>query len=373
MFDVVVIGAGQAGLAAAYHLRRRGLRPGIDFLALDANTGPGGAWRHRWDSLTFDAAHAIHDLPGLPLGTPDPAEPASAVVSRYYGEYEQEFGLQVLRPFTVTSVSSPDGPGGALLVAGHGDDGDRGWRTRLVISGTGTWDKPYWPYYPGRELFLGRQLHTHDFRSAEEFAGQHVIVVGGGTSAAQFLLQLHDAGAATTWATRRPPLFTERSFGAEWGRDVERRVGERTAAGLPPLSVVSATGLPLTEQYRAGIDAGVLVSHGMFDRITPEGVHYPDGTEVRADVILWATGFRASLDHLAPLRLREPGGGIRMDGIAVARDPRVLLVGYGPSASTLGATRAGRAAALAALARLREAAGPGAAGTAGAGAARASR
>jgi NAD(P)H-nitrite reductase large subunit len=90
----------------------------------------------------------------------------------------------------------------------------------------------------------------------------------------------------------------------------------------------------------------------MFTAIDEDGVHFEDGSFVRADVIVWATGFRSSLDHLAALRLREPGGGIRMEGTTVVRDPRVQLVGYGPSASTLGATRAGRAAALAAVAHL---------------------
>ncbi|NUP34882.1 MAG: pyridine nucleotide-disulfide oxidoreductase, partial [Streptomycetaceae bacterium] len=63
-----------------------------------------------------------------------------------------------------------------------------------------------------------------------------------------------------------------------------------------------------------------------------------------ADVILWATGFRAAVEHLAPLRLREPGGGIRVEGTRAVADPRIHLVGYGPSASTIGANRAGRAA-----------------------------
>ena len=70
--------------------------------------------------------------------------------------------------------------------------------------------------------------------------------------------------------------------------------------------------------------------------------------EIRADVILWCTGFRSSLDHLAPLMLREPGGGITMIGrlaTQAAKDPRVHLVGYGSSASTIGANRAGAAAA----------------------------
>jgi cation diffusion facilitator CzcD-associated flavoprotein CzcO len=82
----------------------------------------------------------------------------------------------------------------------------------------------------------------------------------------------------------------------------------------------------------------------MFDRITPDGVAWDDGRHVDADVILWATGFRPAIDHLAPLRLRGPGGGIRMEGTHAAADPRVHLVGYGPSASTIGANRAGRAA-----------------------------
>src|SRR3954453_6398700 len=86
----------------------------------------------------------------------------------------------------------------------------------------------------------------------------------------------------------------------------------------------------------------------IFGEIVEDGVRWPDGTVVRADVILWCTGFRSALDHLAPLQVREPDGGIGMTGrlaTQVARDPRVHLVGYGPSASTIGANRAGAAAA----------------------------
>ena len=94
---VVVIGAGQAGLSAAHHLRRRGLVPEEDFVVLDANPGPGGAWRHRWPSLTFGGAHGIHDLPGLPLGVPDPAEPAfTAVLEAFYGGEADERTEQLL-------------------------------------------------------------------------------------------------------------------------------------------------------------------------------------------------------------------------------------------------------------------------------------
>ena len=79
------------------------------------------------------------------------------------------------------------------------------------------------------------------------------------------------------------------------------------------------------------------------------------------DVILWATGFRPAVGHLAPLRLRSPEGGIQLDvggavqsAVTAVRDPRVQLVGYGPSASTIGANRAGRAAAIAVARSLAE-------------------
>lgn len=114
--------------------------------------------------------------------------------------------------------------------------------------------------------------------------------------------------------------------------------------GRPPASVVSVTGLAMTPAVAAARERGALRRLPMFDRITPDGVEWDDGRFVRADAILWCTGFRAALDHLAPLHLREPGGGIRMVGTRVAKEPRLHLVGYGPSASTIGANRAGRTA-----------------------------
>jgi len=119
-------------------------------------------------------------------------------------------------------------------------------------------------------------------------------------------------------------------------------------AGLPPRAVVSVTGLPVNERVEAMRARGALNRQPMFETITPTGVRWADGRELAVDVILWCTGFRSSLDHLAPLLLREPGGGITMTGrlaTEVAREPRVHLVGYGPSASTVGANRAGAAAA----------------------------
>ncbi|MFJ4126283.1 NAD(P)-binding domain-containing protein [[Kitasatospora] papulosa] len=337
--DVVVIGAGQAGLSAAYHLRRLGLLPGENFVVLDHAPRPGGAWQFRWPSLTYGKVHGMHSLPGMELTGADDDRPSSEVIGAYFEAYERRFDLQVHRPVEVSAVR--EGQEGRLLV----ETSEGTYASRALISATGTWDRPFWPRYPGQETFKGRQLHTADYPGPEEFAGLKVVVVGGGASGTQHLMEIAEVAAETYWVTRRPPVFREGPFGMEQGRAAVAMVEERVRRGLPPQSVVSVTGLPLNDAVRRAREQGVLDRLPMFERITPDGVAWADGRSVEADVILWATGFRAAVDHLAALRLREPGGGIRVEDTRAVRDGRVHLVGYGPSASTIGANRAGRAAA----------------------------
>ncbi|CAL9589221.1 putative oxidoreductase CzcO [Streptomyces sp. enrichment culture] len=336
--EVVVVGGGQAGLSAAFHLRRTGWEPERDFVVLDRSPGPGGAWQFRWPSLTYGRVHGMHSLPGMELTGADPARPSAEVVSEYFAAYERAFGLRVRRPVDVRAVR--EGDRGRLLVETSAGT----WAARALINATGTWDRPFWPRHPGQETFRGRQLHTAQYTGPQEFAGRRVVVVGGGASGTQHLLEIAPYAAATTWVTRRPPVFREGPFDENAGRAAVALVEERVRRGLPPKSVVSVTGLPLNDAIRRGIADGVLDRRPLFERITPDGVEWADGRRVAADVILWATGFRAALGHLAPLRLREPGGGIRVEGTRAVADPRIHLVGYGPSASTVGANRAGRAA-----------------------------
>jgi thioredoxin reductase len=342
--DILVIGAGQAGLSSAYHLKKRGLAPNHGFVVFDQSPRPGGAWQFRWPSLTLSTVNRIHDLPGMrfseAVDTGAAEVQASEAVPRYFEVYEKAFALPVYRPVEVKVVCQRDG---RLRIETDAIDVS----ARGIINATGTWETPYIPSYPGADTFGGRQLHTRDYRTADELAGKHVVIVGGGISAIQLLDEISRV-TTTTWVTRRPPEFRTGPFDDEAGRAAVAMVEDRVRRGLPPTSVVSVTGLPVTPAIEAMRARGVLNRLPMFSDIVEDGVRWPDGTMVRADVILWCTGFRSSLDHLAPLLLREPDGGIVMTGrlaTQVARDPRIHLVGYGPSASTIGANRAGAAAA----------------------------
>ncbi|WP_152352827.1 FAD-dependent oxidoreductase [Brachybacterium subflavum] len=344
--DVVVIGGGQAGLSAGHHLLRRG----SDVIMLDAEDGPGGAWRHRWDSLTMATVNHIADLPGMPQDDVPETESANAAVPDYFAEFERRRALPIERPVQVTAVRSED-PGAGVASPLRVESVDAEGRalppirTRAIVNATGTWGNPFVPFVPGIGTFLGRMLRTVDYPGSEALSGQRIGIVGGGISATGFLAELSEV-ATTFWYTRREPVFREGAFTPEIeGRAAVAMVEERVAQGLAPLSVVSVTGLPWSPALAAADARGALERRPMFPRIVPDGVIEADGTTTPLDVLLWATGFRAALHHLAPLHLRAPGGGIRMDGTQVAGDPRIHLVGYGPSSSTIGANRAGRAAA----------------------------
>ncbi|HIT76908.1 MAG TPA: NAD(P)/FAD-dependent oxidoreductase [Candidatus Avipropionibacterium avicola] len=352
--DSIVIGAGQAGLSAAHHLQRLG----IEHLVLDANAHPGGAWQHRWDALTMGDVHGVADLPEA-VRPPAPEDArANVAVPEYFAAYEEGFVTPVIRPVEVAGVEPaelPDGSDG-FVVKATTDAGPQTWHTRTLVNATGTWTRPFVPYYPGIDQFAGRQLHTVEFPGPEHFRGHRTVVVGGGASAVQFLGMLAPIVGADqlVWVTRTPPDFRDETFTRELGAAAVAQVAARVEQGLPPRSVVSVTGLHLRPQEEQARRLGVYRRRRpMFSRIEPTGVRWddpePGGTAFEeVDTILWATGFRPAIEHLAPLRLRTRYGGIQLaaDGTTAVADPRVQLVGYGPSASTIGGNRAGRQAAL---------------------------
>ncbi|WP_331453543.1 ArsO family NAD(P)H-dependent flavin-containing monooxygenase [Streptomyces sp. SS162] len=327
--DVAVIGGGQAGLAAGYHLRRLGL----DFVVLDAQAAPGGAWPHTWDSLRLFSPAAYSSLPGR-IMPPQPGEtyPDAAHVVDYLTDYEQRYDLPVVRPVRVEAVHRD---GGFLRVESAAGT----WRARAVISATGTWWRPFLPAVPGRAGFRGVQLHTVGYRRPADFAGRKVVVVGGGNSGAQIAADLAHR-TDLTWVTRRPPRYLADDidgralFDAATARRRALDEGRTDTGGVASLGDIVA--VPPVREAR---DAGLLKAQPMFARLTPTGVEWADGTRADADAVIWCTGFRPALSHLAPLGLRGPRGRIPTAGTRALREPRLHLLGYGdwtgPASATL--------------------------------------
>lgn len=334
--DVVVIGGGQAGLATSYFLRRAA----IDYVVLDDQSAPGGAWRHTWDSLHLFSPAQWSSLPGWLMPASQDDYPSRNEVIEYLTKYEERYRFPVLRPVHVQSVSRL---ADALLVTT-----DRGeWLAQAVVGATGTWSAPYIPAYPGREFFRGRQMHSAQYRSQDEFRGQHVLVVGGGNSGAQILAEISKECNAT-WVTLHEPVFLPDDVD---GRVLFERATARWKAlrdGLTPAVPVGGLGdIVMVPPVREARKRGVLKARRPFSRFDADGVLWDDGVHSHVDAVIWCTGFRPALDYLAPLQIGNVDGVPRTDGTRARDEARLWFVGYGEwcgaaSATLIGVMRGAR-------------------------------
>lgn len=352
--DVAVVGGGQAGLATGFYLRRAGLVPGRDFVVVDAADRPGGAWPRTWAGLRLFSPAGFSSLPGWMMPPWDDATrgfPPRDHVVDYLARYEERYDLQVLRPHRVGSVSrADDDPSGRLLVTAPG----LALAARGVVSATGTWERPFWPVYPGMDEYAGRQLHAAGYRTPAEFAGQRVVVVGGGNSAAQVLAEVSTV-AETTWVTLREPRFLPDDVDGRVLFATARARIEALEQGREHAGVAGLGDIVMVAAVKDARERGVLRAQPMFARLTPRGIAWADGTEQECDAVIWCTGFRPALRHLRPLGLHTRDGLVRVGGPSgtVALDePRLHLVGYGDWTGPASATLAGvgpsaKAAALA--------------------------
>jgi putative flavoprotein involved in K+ transport len=334
-FDVVVIGGGQSGLAVGYYLRRTSLR----WTILDAQDAPGGAWPRAWRSLRLFSPARFSSLPGWLMPGGD-AYPTRDEAIDYLARYEERYGLAVRRPVRVTAVRRE---GGGFRV--ESDAGE--WRARAVVSATGTWAAPSVPGYPGRESFQGLQLHSSRYASPDEFAGNRVLVVGGGNSGAQVLAEVSQVADAT-WVTLTPPTFLPDHMDGRYLFEQETARYRATQEGREPPPEADLGDVVMVAPVLEARGRGVLAGVPPFARFTPDGVVWPDGREERINAVIWCTGFRPALEHLRPLGVAEPNGRLRVEGTRSVREPMLWLVGYGDwtgfaSATLIGVGRSARA------------------------------
>lgn len=337
MTDVLIVGAGQAGLATGYFLKRTGL----SFELVDAQAGAGGAWRHGWESLRLFSPAGWSSLPGWPMPPAADGYPTRAQVLAYLEAYERRYALPVRRPVRVESIEAADG--GLLAQTDSGRI-----HARALVSATGTWSAPFIPAYAGRESFRGLQLHSADYRSPHVFSGQRVLVVGGGNSGAQILAEVSEVARAT-WVTLEEPVFLPDDVD---GRVLFERASARfraSQAGLQDPAPAGGLGdIVMVPSVRRARNRGALGTRRPFVEMTMHGVRWADGSETRFDAVIWCTGFRPALAHLASLGIIEPDGRVAVDGTRSVRCPNLWLVGYGDwtgfaSATLVGVMRSARA------------------------------
>ena len=262
------------------------------------------------------------------------AFPTRDEVIAYLTAYEARYQLPVIRPAEVDLVrAEPD----ALVV----ETRSAAWRTRAVVSATGTWRAPYWPPYPDQSQFQGAQIHSARYESPDAFRGQRVLVVGGGNSGAQIFAEVSQVAEAI-WVTPAPPVFLP--------DDVDGRVlFERATARWQAQQGVAIDAPPpgglgdivMVPPVKAARDRGVLKAVRPFERFTSNGVVWPDRRETEVDAVIWCTGFRPALQHLTGLGVVEPSGRVAVEQTRSVKEPRLWLVGYGEWTGFASATLTG--------------------------------
>ncbi len=299
----VVIGAGQCGLAAAFHLRRRGL----PFVVLDGGERVGDQWRQRWDSLRLFTPGRSSSLPGWRFPAPGGAFPTKDEMGDYLEAYARRFELPVRSAVRVRALR---GDGDDFVVetsAGR-------FRAEQVIVATGRQRHPKVPD-PAADLDPSLpQLHSVDYRNPGQLPAGPVLVVGAGNSGADLALELRSAGHQV-WLSGPHPGEVPFRIEGRWGPLLvpvvmfafKHVVTIRTPMGRAARRRFAGHSGPLVRNKKrdlvaAGVDLVPRVTGVCDGRPQLE-----DGRVLAPASVLWCTGFRESFDWIDIPGLRDRG------------------------------------------------------------------
>jgi putative flavoprotein involved in K+ transport len=284
LLDVVVIGGGQAGLAMAWHLTRRGMR----FVVLEAGPELGHVWRDRWDSLKLFTPAQYSSLPGQPFPAPADTYPTRDAVADYMRTYAKAFDLPVTLNARVTDLRR-------VRDSFEVRAGDDVYRTRQVVVATGPFQAPFTPP-PARTLDPSvTQVHSAAYRNPQALPDGPVLVVGGGNSGLQIAEELAADRQVDLSIGAHSPMLPQRLLGRDLFWWLQR-------LGLMRVSANSRLGRRMRArgEFIIGTNRRRLQRAGVRFRprvVDAQGrtVRFADGSTLNVTTVIWATGFRP--DH----------------------------------------------------------------------------
>jgi cation diffusion facilitator CzcD-associated flavoprotein CzcO len=354
---VCLIGAGLSGLATAHALKSAG----VDFVCLEQAPDVGGIWRRPqagergpgYLSLHLNTAKQLTGYADHPMPASYPLYPRHSEVAAYLRSFAEWAGVldRIELGTTVESVrQEADGTWTVACRDAGGTSSARRFDQVIVASGHNT--EPSMPALPpGAETFTGTILHALDYRDGSDYAGRRVVVVGLGASAVDIAADLSRHAAQTVLSVRRglhilpkqlfgmsldeiadAPWWTSMTL-AEQRRFVEQALlvarGKLADYGLPePDHPVFATAITISDEILSRIRHGAVTPRPAIDFLDGDRVAFTDGTSVRADAIVYCTGYRMAFPFLPAGCPVGPQGSVELYKRVVAPDhPGLHFVG----------------------------------------------
>jgi putative flavoprotein involved in K+ transport len=302
VLDVLVVGAGQAGLALGHHLARRGM----NFLLLDAGPEIGHAWRSRWDSLRLFSPAQYDALPGLPFPAPADTHPSKDDVADYLATYAAHFALPVrLNSPVIRLHHAADGVFAATTPTGT-------LRAKQVVVATGPFQTPHIPALAGRLDPGIPQLHSAEYRNPTQLPGAgRVLVVGAANSGLQIAAELGATQPVTVAVGTRPTELPQRIAGRDlffwlttsgfFTVPADTRIARRLRARGDLV-----IGTRSRQLRRRGIDFRPRLTD-----LTGRTATFTDGSTVDVDAVVWATGYRPDYSWLHVPGVVDDAGAVR--------------------------------------------------------------
>jgi len=343
--EIVIVGAGPAGLATAALLRREGREP----VVLEAGPGPGTAWRERYDRLHLHTPRLLSGLPGQRIPRRYGRWVARDDLVAYFNDYATAHGIDVRAGVRVDRID----PSWTLETSAGPMEAE------TVVVATGYNGAPFVPDWPGRNGFTGELIHSSQYRNPAPFRGSDVLVVGAGNSGAEIATDLADGGASRSRiSVRTPPQIVRRATAGVPAQLLGMAIRKLPPHWVDPITLtqrrlsipdLAAQGLPRPEHgvrtsfLATGtvpiLDVGIVdaVRRGRVEVVAAvEGfergeVLLADGSRIAPDAVIAATGFRSGLEplvgHLDVLDTR--GLPVKTDGEPVL--PGLWFVGFVPT------------------------------------------